>query len=121
MTAHTKGIWCSRPSAHYNLSWKQIQWHLFHLMGPLCKWAYIMPFFNIFHLNICKMPVCHRFAFGNPRVEVGCEGQRGRRGLKITSLFFLSFLSAPMPSPYFPPSVLSSQETKCSTEAHSRS
>lgn len=57
-------------------------WHLFHLIGPLLQVGIYHGLLYTFHLDICPMPVCHRFVPGNPRDEVGYkEGGKGR-GLK---------------------------------------
>lgn len=96
MTPNAKGIWCYNHPTHYNLSWKQTWMVFVSFNRPTFasrhrSWLTLhIPF------KYLQNPVCHRFVFGNPRVEVATRDLGGL--LQRIYLFLLSFLSLPSPS-----------------------
>lgn len=71
MRLNAQRMWLSPHITHIITSaGSRHGWHLFHLIGPLLQALDIYHgLLYTFHLNICKMPVCHRFVLENPRVE----------------------------------------------------
>lgn len=66
MMPNAKGIWhCTVPHIITSAGDRH-GWHLFHLIGPLLQAGIDHGLLYTFHLNVCKMPVCHRFVLSNP-------------------------------------------------------
>ena len=131
MTADTKGIWRSWLSRTLQPQLETDLVAFVSFNGPTLQVGIYHALLYTFHLNICKMPVCHRFVFRDPRVEgsqgwgrgdekVRVQGEGRRKRLKITLLFLAFSLFLP-PSPFSFPSSLFSREKKQYWDTVSRS